>query len=206
MKPSNRSSPRRRGRSAATSTSAVKHIKSISNSVTSEKAQLLAVGGEARSCHSLFFGTDDINSLKTKTDGAVADVVDRPLDEPSLDAEKARDVKEIRDLAKSIFHVYFTHHDGDDDSVQIKQQNQLKTPGLLTKMNGTMPWLSSYLKDSAAIPAVAKAPILFMEACFRGIAQVSVSIVFDSKVNTMFAHPTFFYCLSKNRSSSKIIP
>ncbi|KAL3795286.1 hypothetical protein ACHAWO_010420, partial [Cyclotella atomus] len=147
---------------------------SISNSVTSEKAQLLAVGGEARSCHSLFFGTDCINSLKTKTDGAVADVADRPLDEPSLDAEKARDVKDIRDLAKSIFHVYFTHHDGDDDSVQIKQQNQLKTPGLLTKMNGTMPWLSSYPKDSAAILAVAKAPILFMEACFRGIAQVSV--------------------------------
>jgi hypothetical protein len=166
---------------------------------------LLTVGDKAKSCHSLFFGTDDINTLKKKTDVSVGDDPEKPSDEPSFDAEKAREVKDIHDLAKSIFHVYFTNHESDGDAEHMKRQSHMKVPGLLNKINGTMPWLPSYLKDSAAIPAIAKT-ILFMEACFRGIAQASATLVLENKLTLHSTYLCNFLMISKHRSSSKIIP
>lgn len=78
---------------------------------------------------------------------------------------------EMRDLAQSIFKVYFTNDCDDDDIAQLKQSASSKIPSLLKKINGTMAWLPELMNGSDA-PNAIKAPILFMEASFRGMAQV----------------------------------
>jgi len=78
---------------------------------------------------------------------------------------------EMRNLARSVFHVYFTNKN--DDIAELKQSDSSKMPSLLKKINGTMAWLPELLNGSDAdAPNSVKAPILFMEAIFRGMAQV----------------------------------
>ncbi len=78
----------------------------------------------------------------------------------------------MRDLARSVFHVYFASNDCDDDDIaQLNQSDQPKKPSLLKKINGTMPWLPELI-NGPGVPNVVKAPVLFLEASFRGMAQV----------------------------------
>lgn len=127
---------------------------------------------KVKSTHALFFGTDDVTSLKEKTGDE--DVPEGPATkEPTFaDAKHAKEWREMRDLARSVFHVYFSHNDCDDDEIaKMKQSHSSKKPSFLNKINGTMPWLPGLMHGSSA-PNIVKAPILFMEASFRGIAQV----------------------------------
>mmetsp|Transcript_14766 Transcript_14766/g.30256 ORF Transcript_14766/g.30256 Transcript_14766/m.30256 type:complete len:785 (-) Transcript_14766:94-2448(-) len=127
---------------------------------------------KVKSTHALFFGTDDVTSLKEKTGDE--DVPEGPATkEPTFaDAKHAKEWREMRDLARSVFHVYFTNNDCDDDEIaKMKQTRSSKKPSFLNKINGTMPWLLGLMHGSSA-PNIVKAPILFMEASFRGIAQV----------------------------------
>jgi hypothetical protein len=98
-------------------------------------------------------------------------------DEPTFtDANQAREWREIHDVARSVFHVYFSNNDCDDDDIaHMKQSLSSKKPSLLKKVDGTMPWLRTSLKGLSA-PKIVKAPILFMEAPFRGIAQVRMEL------------------------------
>lgn len=125
--------------------------------------------------HTLFFGTDDIAALKKKK---ISDGVDSPKEFPTIveettfvDANEAKEWREIRDLARRVFQVYFTNYDSDEDIARMKEKSQKKQQGLLKKINGTMPWLPAFLTGLSA-PTILKAPILFTEASFRGIAQV----------------------------------
>ena len=135
-------------------------------------------GHKTKSTHALFFGTDDITALKEKTDGD-KDVPEKPTtEEPAFaDAKQAKEWKEIQDLARNVFYVYFTNNDCDDDGIaQMKQSHHSsKKPSMLKKIKGTMPWLPALLQGLNA-PKIVKAPVLFMEASFRGIAQVRIEL------------------------------
>lgn len=132
---------------------------------------------KTKSTHTLFFGTDDITSLKEKTDGNTNVPEKQVTEEPTFaDAKQAKEWREIHDLARSVFHVYFTSNDCDaDDIAQMKKSHSSIKPSLLKKINGTMPWLNTRLKGLSA-PQIVKAPILFIDASFRGIAQVRMEL------------------------------
>lgn len=123
-----------------------------------------------RSSHAIFFGTDDVTTLK-ETSGE-KDVPEMPeTKEPEFaDAKQAEEWREMRDLARSVFYVYFNNNDCDDEVAHMRQ-SQTQKPSLLKRINGTMPWLPTLINGSSA-PNVVKTPILFIEASFRGIAQV----------------------------------
>ena len=137
------------------------------------KQQALEASHKFKSSHAVFFGTDDLSELKKKT----ADVPEKPVTEKEptfANTDEAKEWREIHALARSVFHVYFTNNDYDQDIGKMSQAvRKQKQPSLISKINGTMPWLPTVLKGSSA-PAIVKQPVLFMEASFRGIAQVRV--------------------------------
>ncbi|KAL7554009.1 hypothetical protein ACHAWF_017370 [Thalassiosira exigua] len=119
----------------------------------------------AKSAHAVFFGTDDIASLK-KTEGVPKDVEAVPeKEEPS---KQTKEWMELRNMARDLFGVYFTTDDNSDD---VSKLRKMKKAGLYTRINGTMPYLTAYLKK-LQLPAPILNTILFTEASFRGIAQV----------------------------------
>jgi urea transporter len=75
---------------------------------------------------------------------------------------------ELRHMAQDLFGVYFTTDDTSDDVSKIRK---MKKTGLHTRINGTMPYLTAYLKK-LQLPSPILTTILFTEASFRGIAQV----------------------------------
>ena len=91
----------------------------------------------------------------------------------------------MRDLARSVFYVYFTNNDCDDEIAHMRQSQESKKKwSLLKKVNGTMPWLPTLIDGSSA-PKVVKALILFKEASFRGIAQVRTLATYFRCANTL---------------------
>ena len=91
---------------------------------------------------------------------------------PEGPVSQSKEWKEMRDLTRSVFHVYFTNNDCDDNDIaQLKQSDSSKKSSLLKKINGTMPWLPDLINGSDA-PNVVKALVLFLEASLRGMAQV----------------------------------
>jgi hypothetical protein len=133
-------------------------------------------GYKVKSTHALFFGTDDVTSLKEKTDDETVPDESATKEPTFVDANHAKEWREMRDLARSVFHVYFADHDSDDVEIaKMKQSYSSKKLSLLNKINGTMPWLPRLINESKA-PNIVKVLILFIEASFRGIAQVSVNV------------------------------
>ncbi len=112
----------------------------------------------------------DTLALITGTDDADVTPVSKTAEEEC--PVQTKEWREMRDLARSVFHVYFTNNDCDDDDIaQLKQSDASKKSSLLEKINGTMPWLPELINGSDA-PNVVKALVLFSEASFRGMAQV----------------------------------
>ncbi len=112
----------------------------------------------------------DTLALISGTDDADVTSVSKTVGEEG--PVQTKEWKEMRDLARSVFHVYFTNNDCDDDeNSQLKQSDASKKSSLLKKINGTMPWLPELINGSDA-PNVVKAPVLFLEASLRGMAQV----------------------------------
>lgn len=119
-----------------------------------------------QSSHALFFGTDDVASLKKK-DG-VAEEPDIEAIEKTEEKHTSKDWKEVRDLARDVFQVYFSLDDSGVDTSKMKKQENNR---ILIKINGTMPSLPTYL-GKLKLPKAIVDVILFIEASFRGIAQV----------------------------------
>jgi len=122
-----------------------------------------------QSSHALFFGTDDIASLRKKDH-----TPQENLEPVFADASETDEWKEISTLARNVFRVYFTNNDDEEDIAQIKSTYK-KNTGMLNKMNGTMPWFHSTVKGFK-VHNVVKTPVLFIEACLRGMAQVNIVI------------------------------
>ena len=126
---------------------------------------------QPKSSHAIFFGTDDVTTLKEKSWDE--DIPEMPeTKEPEFaNAEEAEAWREMCDLARSVFYVYFTNNDCDNDIAHMRKSQAEKKTSLLSRINGTMPWLPTLIDGSSA-PNIVKTPTLFMEASFRGIAQV----------------------------------
>ena len=86
---------------------------------------------------------------------------------PIKKEERTKEVQELFDLARDVFHVYFS----DSDNADTSKSKQKKKSNVFKKINGTMPGLPSYLAK-LQFPAPIVTMILFAEASFRGIAQV----------------------------------
>lgn len=159
--------------------------RSLENLEDAKRKQDLVASHKKKSSHTLFFGTDDVSDLKKKTDEDDADVPEKPTaEEPTFaNANEAMEWREIRALARSVFHVYFANDDCDEDVANMKEQNSnTKKSGVMSKINGTMPWLHPVLKSWNS-PAIVKNPCLFTEASFRGMAQVSTTTMSLDKQN-----------------------
>lgn len=122
------------------------------------------VSDQRGSSHALFFGTDDVATLKKTDDTSAKDDVEEV---PIKKEERTKEVQELFDLARDVFHVYFS----DSDNADTSKSKQKKKSNVFKKINGTMPGLPSYLAK-LQFPAPIVTMILFAEASFRGIAQV----------------------------------
>ena len=116
---------------------------------------------------------DNIATLK-KTDGEKDDTEDVEAAAPPKEISK--ELEELFNLAHDIFQVYFTT---DDSGTDLSKMKQTKKKGILTKINGTMPYLTAYLKK-LQLPRPVVDTILFTEASFRGIAQVRRHLLLSS--------------------------
>ena len=127
-----------------------------------------------------------MTTLKEKSgEQDVPEMSERDEEPEFADAKQAEEWKEMRDLARSVFYVYFTNNDCDDEIAHMRESQESKKKwSLLKKINGTMPWLPTLISGSSA-PKVVKAPILFMEASFRGIAQVRTLTTYFGCANTL---------------------
>jgi len=115
--------------------------------------------------HALFFGTDDVSTLK-KNDGDTKDV---EAPEKKEEEEQSEEVREVCELARDIFHVYF--NDSDDNTNTRSSNKQPKKMNLYQMINGTMPHLPSYISQ-LSLPTPFVSILLFAEANLRGMAQV----------------------------------
>lgn len=114
----------------------------------------------------------DTLALISGTDDADVTPVSKTVGEEGPATRQTKEWREMRDLARSVFHVYFTNNDCDEDGIaQLKQSDASKKSSLLKKINGTMPWLPELINGSDA-PNIVKALALFFEASLRGMAQV----------------------------------
>lgn len=77
----------------------------------------------------------------------------------------------MRELARDVFGVYFATGRDCGAADASSRFGQMKGRGLRTKVNGTMPYARAYLKD-LGLPRPVVTFALFVEASFRGIAQV----------------------------------
>lgn len=135
-----------------------------------------------RANHTLFFGTDDVSTLKKKDDDLVSKDDDVEKEEAPK-KELTTEQKELYELAREVFHVYFNDDDGDNIEISQYKTTKLKDSDvcfgclkMLCRINGTMPSLPSYLAK-LKLPAPVVSLILFVEASFRGIAQVRLQHV-----------------------------
>ena len=105
---------------------------------------------------------------------------------------KSKEWTEIRDLARDVFHVYFTN--GDDNNIgsgvsfskrKMNQRQGRKNKRFYTKINGTMPSLPTYL-SKLQLPVFVVKIILFVEASFRGIAQVKNAYLLGGNRHSVF--------------------
>ena len=108
---------------------------------------------KTQSTHTIFFGTDDIGTLKKGEPEPIK--VESPIPQEQT-------------LAHDVFGVYFST---DDTHAEIGKARDEKKQRFLAKINGTMPWLPSLLKG-LELPQVVTALLLFTEASLRGIGQV----------------------------------
>ncbi|KAL7530060.1 hypothetical protein ACHAXR_005514, partial [Thalassiosira sp. AJA248-18] len=126
---------------------------------------------KSTSSNLLFFGTDDIATLK-KTDGIVKapaeDIEAEPQKEEDL-GEQSEEWNELRNLARDVFSVYFSV--GNDSNTDMSKTKQIKTKGIQKYIIGTMPYLTAYLTKLQLPKPIVKI-LLFTEASFRGMAQV----------------------------------
>jgi len=136
--------------------------------------------------HTLFFGTDDVSTLKKKDDDLLVskdDDVEKEVSKKELTKEQ----EELYELAREVFHVYFNDDDGSDIEISKYKTKKLKDSDvcfgcfkMLCRINGTMPSLPSYLSE-LQLPSPIRNLILFAEASFRGIAQVryNMNVVYN---------------------------
>ena len=110
-----------------------------------------------------------------KTDGEKGDSADVEAAAPPKE-EVSKELEELFNLARDIFQVYFTT---DDSGTDLSKMKQTKKKGILAKINGTMPYLTAYLKK-LQLPKPVVDTILFTEASFRGIAQVRRYLLLSS--------------------------
>ena len=134
---------------------------------------------EGKSTHDLFLAADNIATLK-KTDGEKGDSADVEAAAPPKE-EVSKELEELFNLARDIFQVYFTT---DDSGTDLSKMKQTKKKGILAKINGTMPYLTAYLKK-LQLPKPVVDTILFTEASFRGIAQVRRYLLLSSWNNKL---------------------
>lgn len=122
-----------------------------------------------KSSHAVFFGTDDIiSTLKTNAAAQAAEEAEGTTkkEEP----QRSEEWSKLSDLAHEIFQVYFSSDNDSKTDADLAKLKQVKK-GIHTKINGTMPYLTGYLKKMP-LPGVILETLLFTEASFRGIAQV----------------------------------
>ena len=132
---------------------------------------------------------------------------------PKGEKESFKEWKEIKDLAQEVFRVYFTI---DDDSATTNMKSFSKIgrkmeKGLLTKINGTMPTLPSYLTN-LHLPKSIVSVLLFIEASFRGIAQVRSFLVYHQLLKILHTFESIVlyivlphFLTSHSRCTSKTI-
>jgi hypothetical protein len=120
-----------------------------------------------KSSHAVFFGTDDIATLEKV--GGKAVTADEPDDIVIEDnVEQTKEWMDICALARDVFGVYFSI---DETFSEIERSKEQREKRFIYKINGTMPWLSDFLK-SLRLPGAMTSILLFAEASLRGIAQV----------------------------------
>ena len=134
---------------------------------------------KVQSQHAIFFGTEDVATLKKSDEPSKKDV-EIPDDERAKeDTKQTKEWQELCSLARDVFHVYFTL---DDSKTDISKMKQMKKKNILTWVNGTMPQLPRYLAK-LELPSWIVNVLLFVEASFRGIAQVrDVSIIPSERI------------------------
>lgn len=100
---------------------------------------------------------------------------DHRIDEPNNNEGK----DEMRDAARDAFRVYFSMSSSDDPSSGIDRTTTTtrKDTNFLARINGTMPHLTGYLSSSSTKkklpgPTIIAGVVRFVEASFRGLAQV----------------------------------
>lgn len=101
-----------------------------------------------------------------KKDGDTKDV---EAPKKKEEEEQSEEVREVCELARDIFHVYF--NDLDDSTNTRNSNKQPKKMNLYRMINGTMPHLPSYI-SKLSLPTPFVSILLFAEANLRGMAQV----------------------------------
>lgn len=120
-----------------------------------------------RSTHTIFFGTDDIGTVQERTKIEItADESDET--DAVRNTEENKEWKDTCDIARDIFRVYFST---DESFSEMEKSKELREKRFFAKINGTIPWLTGYLK-SLHVPGPISDFLLFVEACLRGIGQV----------------------------------
>ena len=120
----------------------------------------------SQSTHAIFFGTDDVGTLKKDDDAAVLDGGVKEESDMSKAAKDDEQTQDLRALAQDVFGVYFT-----TDDIGMGTTKKQKKQSIFSKINGTMPWLPVCI-NGLPLPASVTATLLFIEASLRGIAQV----------------------------------
>jgi hypothetical protein len=120
-----------------------------------------------QSTHALFFSAADVTALRKKDDTTDYQT---DIEAPAKEMDEPKEWIELRDLAQDIFHVYFSDSNDDVDATS-KMRLQQQTKHVFSWVNGTMPSLPAGLAK-LPLPDLIVKMILFIEASFRGIAQV----------------------------------
>ncbi len=103
---------------------------------------------------------NEAGELKASTTGTSS----RIIDDPEIQEEWSN----IRDLARDLFQVYFTT---DDSYADVEKMNHIKCK-FHSLFLGTIPWLTQYIQK-LDLPRPVVETLLFIEASFRGIGQVT---------------------------------
>mmetsp|Transcript_8223 Transcript_8223/g.14306 ORF Transcript_8223/g.14306 Transcript_8223/m.14306 type:complete len:790 (+) Transcript_8223:14-2383(+) len=143
----------------------------------------LKLPGRHESAHALFFGTDDIATLKKNTDKEdipkdTEETEPTDVEEAAAQQQTNKEFKELYNLAHHAFEVYFADSSTDSQQMaarEVADSKKKKRRPFYTKINGTMPYTTAWLQknlSSLPLPFFANGTILFIEASLRGIAQV----------------------------------
>lgn len=118
-----------------------------------------------RSSHAVFFGADDIATFKKEEKEITAEESDEV---EFKDINRTQEWKDMCNIAQDVFGVYFSTEESQSELERSKEQKKKR---FYAKINGTMPWLTEYIKSSS-LPGFVTAPLLFTEASLRGMGQV----------------------------------